>query len=507
MKICLINPPMLLPKNWKGVVRVFQPIGLAYIAAVLEKNGYEVTIFDALTEGWKKTHEINGQKYCGLSYEDITKKTEEISPDVVGIMSLSAHARSSYWTAEAIKNADKNITVVIGGPHASVSPKSCLSNENVDFVVMGEGEYTFLELVKTIEKGTFDSSILKSIDGIGFRENNGIIINKPRETIKNLDELPFPARHLLPMEKYFEAAKSLQTSRATSKRSITMITSRGCPFNCIFCSINLTMGRMWRARSSENIIGEIEQLIKDYDVEEIFFEDDNMSLDKKRMENICNLIIKKKITISWYAPNGLRADTLDEDLLRKMKEAGCKKIYVAPESGNQEVVNKIVGKNLDLKKVEEVVAACKKVGIGVGCYFVIGLPGETNENMMQTIEFGRKLRSLGATSCSFFIANPFYGTRLYKIVKEKEYLTVKSDDELEEEAFLNLKPVIKTPEFTPEEVYKLREMAVGEQDFSKMISTLKSVSGLKLFLVAAIRSPKTIFRYIYRMRHSLFRKK
>jgi len=501
MKICLINPPVLIPKNWKGLTRVFQPLGLAYIASALEKNGHEVIIIDALAEDWKSTHEYKGKKYNGMSFEAISDRIKEINPDIVGVTIISAHKRAGFWTAEAVKKANESIFVVAGGPHVCVRPKETLADENIDFICIGEGEYTILELVRSIE----NKKELREIKGLGWKKGEKLIINESRSMIENLDELPFPARHLLPMNTYFEAAKYMQTSRASGKKWANIITSRGCPFNCIFCSVNLSMGRKWRPRSPENIVEEIEQLVKNYGIEELNFEDDNLTLNKERMIKICDLIIEKGIKIRWTASNGVRADRLDEELLRKMKASGCYWLYVAPESGNQDVVNNIVGKNLDLKAIERVVHLCKKIGIGVGCYFVIGLPGETKENIMQTIEFGRKLRSLGVTSCSFFIANPFYGTRLYKIVKEEGYLITKNDDELEEEGFLNLKPVIKTPEFTPEEIYMLREKAVGEQDLSAIVRMLKK-GGLKFFITGVIRSPKSALVFLWRMRHSIFKR-
>ena len=502
MKICLINPPVLVPKNWKGLTRVFQPLGLAYIAAVLEKNGYDVVILDALAEDWKSTHEYKDIKYNGMSFEKITEKVKEIDPDIVGITIVSAHKRAGLWTAEAVKKADKNIFVVAGGPHVCVRPKETLAEENIDFICIGEGEYTMLELVKTLENG----GSLKSIKGLGWKEGKKLVINEPRPPIENLDELPFPARHLLPMDIYFEAAKYMQTARASAKKWANIITSRGCPFNCIFCSVNLSMGRVWRPRSPENVVEEIKQLVKDYGIEELNFEDDNLTLNKKRAERIFDLIVEKGIKIEWNASNGVRADTLDESLLKKMKASGCTWIYVAPESGSQEVVDKIVGKKLDLKKVEEAVKLCKKVGVGTGCYFVMGLPGETKEDIEKTIEFGRKLRLLGAETCSFFIANPFYGTRLYNVSKEKNYLTRKDDEELEE-GFLNLDAMISTPDFTPEEIYNFRNQAMGEQDFSLVTNRIKSISGIKFLFLATIRNPKAALKYLYRMRHSILKRK
>jgi radical SAM superfamily enzyme YgiQ (UPF0313 family) len=316
----------------------------------------------------------------------------------------------------------------------------------VDFVVIGEPEMTVLELADTLAKGNVAN--LGQVKGIGFIENGKVIITPPRPFIKDLDTLPFPARHLLPMKQFFEAARKIPISGNLKKPSIRMLTSRGCPQSCIFCSNNIVMGRRWRGRSAENVVAEIEQIVKTYGVRQIDFLDDNIAFNRKRLETICDLLVQKKLHIEWCTPNGVRADSLDADLLAKMRAAGCKKILVAPESGVQRIVDEVIKKKQSLQKVEEVVAAAHKLGIKVGCFFILGMIGETKEDIKETIKFAQKLRQLGAEYFYFSYATPLYGTELYRQAKEGGFLTADfSDDALSE-----VKPLIETHEFTVEDL-------------------------------------------------------
>ena len=448
MRVCLINPPRIQPKAW-GKPNVFPPIGLAYIAAVLEK-AHEVCIIDAPTEGWRNLQDADRATYrVGLSNTEIADKVKRWSPDVVVIeIPFSGWSKSAFEVASAVKGINKDIISVLEGQHPSARPEDCLANPNVDFVVMGEPENTIFELIGAVGKGTLN---LKKIMGIGFVKNGVPVFTSPRPLLEDLDSLPFPARHLLPMAEYYAAVKENPLRGEINKPWTIMITSRGCPYNCVFCTHHIVWGRKWRGRSPENVVDELQHVIKTYHVKQIDFLDDNMTLDRKRMENICDLIVKRGLSIEWFTPNGVRADTLDEKLLRKMKESGCKKIRVAPESGVQRVVDQVIKKNLDLRSVERAVVLCKKVGIKVGCFFVIGLIGETKEEIEETIKFAYKLRQLGADSFIFSIATPVYGTRLYEQAKRGGFLRECFSDE----ALAAVEPLIETPEFTADELREL----------------------------------------------------
>jgi magnesium-protoporphyrin IX monomethyl ester (oxidative) cyclase len=448
MRVCLINPPRIQPKAW-GKPNVFPPIVLASVAAVLEER-HQVKIIDAPTEGWENLQDLDESKYrVGLNPETIAKYIAQWKPDVAVLeIPFSGWSRTAFEVAATVKKVNKNITVALFGLHPSSRPKECLQVTDVDFVVVGEPENTISELVEALEQGKHEFT---AIDGLGFRENGKPLLTGNRQTIDNLDTLPFPARHLLPMEVYAEAVKQNPLRGEIDKPYTIIITSRGCPYNCVFCSSCVVWGKKWRPRSAKNVVDEVEQVVKEFGIRQIDFSDDNMTLDRQRMMDICDSIIERGIKVEWFTPNGIRADTLDEALLRRMKAAGCKKIRIAPESGVQRVVNDVIKKNLDLKKVEEAVVLCKKVGIKVGCFFVIGLIGETKGEIEETINFAYKLRTLGADTFIFSIAMPLYGTAFYEQAKQKGFLREGFCDY----SMAATEPQVETPEFSAKELQEL----------------------------------------------------
>ncbi len=448
MRVCLINPPRIQPKAW-GKPNVFPPIAMASVAAVLEKK-HTVCIIDAPTEGWENLLELDETKYrVGLSAETIAERVAKWKPDVVGLeIPFSGWSKTAFEVAATAKKVNQNIKVVLFGLHPSSRPEACLQNADVDFVVIGEPENTISELVDALAEEKQD---FKGIDGLGFRENGKPILTGKRAVIEDLDSLPFPARHLLPMNVYAQAVKQNPLRGEINKPYTIVITSRGCPYNCVFCSNCIVWGKKWRPRSPKNVVDEIEQVIKTFGIKQIDFSDDNMTLDKERMIQICDLIVERGLKFEWFTPNGIRADTLDEALLRKMKAAGCKKIRIAPESGVQRIVNDVIKKNLDLKTVEQAVVLCKKVGIKVGCFFVIGLIGETKADIEETIKFAYKLKGLGADTFIFSIAMPLYGTAFYEQAKQKGFLREGFCDY----ALAATEPQVETPEWSAKDLQEL----------------------------------------------------
>ncbi len=395
MKIMLILPPSkFVLKDKLGITSI--PLGLAYLASFIERDNHKVRIIDSPTLRYK--------------IQDVKAEIKKFSPHLVGITATTSGIYDAYEVAKITKEVNPGIKVVIGGPHVTFTAKETLTEcPFIDVVVRGEGEETFRELVNFFESSSEGPLSLEGIKGITFRRDNKIIQTDTHPLIKDLDNIPFPAYHLLPMDKY----------TLEGKKFATIMTSRGCPFSCIFCSSSQLFGKTWRARSPENVIEEIKLLKNKYGVKEIEFLDDTFTLNKKRAEKICELLIKEKLNISWSCSS--RVDTIDESLIEKLKGAGCHTIYVGVESGSQKILN-IIGKGITLSQIEKTINLIKKVNLNTIGSFIIGIPGETVKTIKKTIDFAKKLNP---SFVQFSICTPYPGTKLFEIAKEKGWLLTK----------------------------------------------------------------------------------
>ncbi|MBF0409183.1 MAG: B12-binding domain-containing radical SAM protein [Candidatus Riflebacteria bacterium] len=477
MKILLIKPPTNHFKNTAPPVSGI-PLGLAYIASSLKATGHNVRIYDAIVnapeERWD-CRESENIICLGATFDEIADVVAEANPDVVGVTSqFTSQVGNVIKIAQTVKKVNQSIKVVVGGPHATVAPDSFFQNDqSVDYVVRGEGEFTMPALLECFS-GLRD---IESVKGVTYRSGEKIINNEPAGNISDIDVLPLPAYELLDMERYFYFNLKGKDTRERylypgSERSVTMITSRGCPFSCIFCSIHLVMGHRFRANSADHVLKHI-QLLKDkYRVAHIHFEDDNFSFDISRFNAILDGIISRRLEITWDAPNGVRADYLNESILEKCKNSGCTYLRIGVESANEHVSKNIIRKHLDLKKVTEIAKASNKVGIDLDAFYVIGFPGEKIRQMRETINFAVSQERKYGLFPYMFTATPLLGTRLYEIVRKNGYI---SKDLLPENFATSTQGegMIATEDFTPGDIEKLLRNYKIKHGLSRVIFALK----------------------------------
>lgn len=413
-KVLLINPP-LTNYDRPIEVRTAEPLGLMYLAAFLKERDVQVEIFDMFLG--IKSNPFTGNFFKDrFSEKEIKDKIIEFKPDIVGITSMfTMHSNETHDIARIVKEVSKDILVVFGGSHVSALPNIVLQDPNVDIAVIGEGEETLYEIVKKFSS----SSDLRDILGIAIRENGCIKVNSMRPFIKNIDTLPFPSRDLVDMNIYLK--DEYRNNFSMSPPRANVVTSRGCPFKCIFCSIHSIWRHNWRAFSAERVCDEIELLVKKFYVREIAFQDDNLTLDKERMHRICDEILKRKLRIKWCTPNGTAIWTLDKELIKKMKKSGCYRLSFGIETGSlktQEFINKT---QLNLEKAKDIIKYCNRIGIWTNSTFIIGFPHETLEDIKTTINYAL---DSDLDFVVFFIATPFPGTELYNIYKNERLLSL-----------------------------------------------------------------------------------
>jgi radical SAM superfamily enzyme YgiQ (UPF0313 family) len=342
-----------------------------------------------------------------LDRDALLNKIRDEGFGLVGISIVTPKVYDAMELAEFVKSNFPDIVIVAGGPHATLVPEEVLTGcPSIDYVIQGEGELLLNELIKRLEEGNPPDDL----DGITYRKYGNIINNPHKEYIADLNILPMPDRSVIDLNRY---SSFLKTSLAPAT---TVMTSRGCPYRCIYCSKPVT-GEKVRAITPENAIKEIEFLIKEHGVKEIIFYDDSFTIKKKRAIEICDLIIQKGIKIKWQCET--RVNLVDEELLRKMKEAGCYLIAYGLESGSDNVL-KILKKGVTTAQIEEAVRITKKVGIQITGYFMLGIPGETEDDIKKTIKLAK---NLNVDYAQFAVATAFPGTELYQIAKDKDKIT------------------------------------------------------------------------------------
>ncbi len=420
MKVLLINP-----NHYSGsdltTKMILPPLGLAYLASYLEKNKIKVSILDAHVENLspsKTAHQALRQK-----------------PGLIGIGAVTNTINQAWQIARLIKNK-KNIPLVLGGIHPTLLPEESLKKSFIDLVIRGEAEIPLLNLVLGKAKA--------KIKGLSFKKGRKIIHNPPAPPLQNLDTLPFPARHLLPLEKYI-------TIGAQRPPYATLTSSRGCPYNCSFCSTKAVSGRKFRARSPENVLAEIDHLVKNYGVREINIVDDNFTIDPQRVEKICKLLLKRNYDLILKNGNGVRIDRLSYPLLRLMKKAGWYFLAFGIESGDQAILDQN-NKGLKLTQVRQVINWCQKIGLQTIGFFIIGLPGETLTSIKKTINFAK---SLALDEAQFNILTPFAGTQAREMIQNQGRILTNDWQKYNPWS----KPVFKLKDLSPEIMLKKQKQA------------------------------------------------
>ena len=416
--VTFVNPPS--PSGAVGHLP-FALLGIGYLAAVMEKNGYMVDVID-----------------CQALKLTIQQAKEEISkrqPTIIGITSTTLTYKSALQIAKAAKETNPNCITIIGGPHVTFWDQQALQEcPQLDIIVRKEGEETLLELVKRIEAGKSYSNII----GTTCRKDGKVVRNPDRPYIENLDELPFPARHLWPMEKLRECEDVLYLAM-----------SRGCVYWCEFCATVRMHGRKYRMRSPKNVADELEFLNKKFNASYFTFCDDAFTVDQARTEELCREIASRGLKIRWNC--GTRVDMLTKDLLLKMKEAGCVSVWFGVESGSQQVLD-AMKKGITPELTEKVIGWVREVGLKPVPNVILGFPGETKKSAWKTIRF---IEKISPDDLGFYnVATPFPGTPLYDLVIEKGWMRVTDFNKYD-----TATPIFETPWLSIEDLGKLREAA------------------------------------------------
>ncbi len=409
-KVAFLNSPYILNEPF---FQHMPPLSILYLSAYVQKYGHKARIFNL-----DRTVNEKGIYFFGFDLQRLFSEIDAFSPDMIGITC----PYSSRWPfterlTKILRSRFKDMPIVIGGIHPTTFPEYCLDSSGADLVVIGEGEETTVNLLGFID-GDND---LEDIEGIAFRSDAGLTVNPKVRFIDNLDSIPFPAYELIDIEGYkVKCAKD----RISQLKGIyfSLLTSRSCPNQCTYCNMHLAHGKRWRYRSPENVLSEIEHLIKTYQVRQFAIVDDNFSFSRQRTIEILTGIINRGLKIKFITPNGLSIKTLDDEVIKLLKDAGALEIAIAIESGSEFIRNEVYKKRLSTEKIIEVVNSCKRHKLPCKAFFMVGAPEETDDTVRESIELMKKIRIPAYIN----ITTPYKGTKLYDYYLSKGVIDEKS---------------------------------------------------------------------------------
>ncbi|MDP8256685.1 MAG: radical SAM protein [Candidatus Alcyoniella australis] len=423
MKVLLVQAAYLYQHHTH-----LHPLGVLYIAASLRQAGYDVAVLDMKLEE--------------LTPEAAMERVRAQDPDVVGISAMTYEAACMHDLAALVKKWKPAAKVIVGGAHPANDVERTLRDQNIDLLCIGEGEITLPEYLANLEAG----GDWREVKGLAAMVDGKLVRNEPRPFINDIDTIPFPAWDLVPLERYNYIHRGGIIFK--NRKFMTMFSSRSCPYRCIYCHNNL--GKVWRPRQPERVVDEIQAVYERYGVREIEFMDDMFNLDLGRVQDICRMIIERGLKISITFPNGMRADRMDLETVKWLKRAGMYRTMYAIESGSERM-QRYMKKNVKLDKAREIVEQTAKLGIMTHGAFMLGFPGETREEMLQTLRFAWSSKFHTA---AFYRVLPFRGSELHKIVFKDH-----PEPEMTVEQFEFHSSDINLSEVPEEEVTRLRKLA------------------------------------------------
>ncbi len=487
-KVLLLHPPITLKKEDVQTFGFYPPLGLGYIASVLLNDRYDVEIVDILVDGKDHVEDVgNGMVRIGLQKEKIIEMLLAKKPKIVGLTNnFFSFSDDSGRLAHIVREALPDTFIIIGGS-ATTEVKRMLSNKDIDCVIVGEAEYIFRDVVACISKNEIEKA--QKITGTVWQVGEKVITNPARELIQDLDSIPFPAYHLLSMEKYLWQKQA--NYRACMRLPfVHMITSRGCVYDCIFCSTTRYFQK-FRARSVENVIEEMKLLIKDYGIREFHFLDDYFMSDKKRIEKFCTIFIDQKMDITWLAPQGINIPHVDEKLLELMQKSGMYRVGFPIESGCPETL-RYMRKPMNLDKALRLIKKCNELGLYTFGCFLIGFPEETRDQIQQTVDF---ILDSGLDYPKIAIVQPHHGTDLFPVYERLGLLDESTGGIKQGSTFFHTE--YNTVHLKAEELNALRIHAL-KQFGKRRLMQMMTPAGIKRFILPKLKTLEGA-RYFMRM--------